>query len=167
MCVALKRWEEGRGRESSKSIHPDSWMSVYATSCFSLPCHTFHHDCLCPCELWAKTIFPYSSSLGCHFYPGVGNLILLPHQIRQAKVWHDQHSPNTTTAHSPVWGLAGSVARMYLGVSSSSRRWVTSPVQLCNRMGWGSFSIPSKRLAILSFLNNRPEERHSECGKWG
>lgn len=59
---------------------------------------------------------------------------------------------------SPMWGLAGSVARMYLGVSSSSSRWVTSPVQLCKRMGWVSVSIPSKRLAILSFLCKTPKK---------
>lgn len=55
----------------------------------------------------------------------------------------------------PKWGVYGSDARMYLGVSSSSKRWVTSPGQFCKRMGWASFSIPSKRLAILSFLRKK------------
>ena len=59
---------------------------------------------------------------------------------------------------SPMCGLAGSVARVYLGVSSSSRRWVTKPVQLCKRMGCVSVSIPSKRRAILSFLHKTPTE---------
>lgn len=56
--------------------------------------------------------------------------------------------------YSPKWGLYGSVARIYLGVSSSSKRWVTDPGQFCRSIGCVSFSIPSKRLAILSFLKN-------------
>lgn len=58
----------------------------------------------------------------------------------------------TDTYYLPKWGLYGSVARIYLGVSSSSKRCVTEPGQFCRSIGCVSFSIPSNRLAILSFL---------------
>lgn len=64
----------------------------------------------------------------------------------------EESEVSSSSFDRPIWGLAGSVARIYLGVSSSSSRCVTNPVQLCKRMGWVSVSIPSKRLAILSFL---------------
>lgn len=64
----------------------------------------------------------------------------------------EESEVSSSSLDRPMCGLAGSVARMYLGVSSSRSRCVTKPAQLCRRMGWVSVSMPSKRLAILSFL---------------